>query len=97
MPIIIIPVEDRKCLVCKSNYVEDEQHFLLHCNGYVNIRNDLHSLISQTDSHFANLSVYDKLMYLLKLDNDNTCQIIAKYTYLMFQKRKDILNSNVIN
>ena len=32
-----------------------------------------------------------------KLDNDNTCQIIAKYTYLMFQKRKEILNSNVIN
>ena len=27
-----IPVEDRKCLVCKSNHVEDEQHFLLHCN-----------------------------------------------------------------
>ena len=92
-----IPVEDRKCLVCKRNYVEDEQHFLLHCNGYVNIRNDLHSLISQTDSHFANLSDYDKMMYLLKLDNDNTCKIIAKYTYLMFQKRKEILNSNVIN
>ena len=88
-----IPVEDRKCLVCKNNYVEDEQHPLLHCNRYVNIRNDLHSLISQTDSHFANLSDYDKMMYLLKLDNDNTSQNTAKYTSLMFQKRKEILNS----
>ena len=92
-----IPVEERKCFVCKSNYVEDEQHFLLHCSGYVNIRNDLHSLISQTNAHFASLSDYDKIMYLLKLDNDNTSQNIAKYTYLMFQKRKEILNFNVIN
>ena len=92
-----IPVEDRKCLVCKSNYVEDEKHFLLHCNGYVNIRNELHSLISQTDSHFANLSDNDKIIYLLKLDNDNTSQFITKCTYLMFQKRKEILNSSVIN
>ena len=59
-----IPVKDRKCLVCKSNYVEDEQHFLLHCNGYVNFRNDLHSLISQTDSHFANVITTKLCTYL---------------------------------
>ena len=31
-------------------------------------------------------------MYLLSLDINNTSKIIAKYTYLMFQERKDILN-----
>ena len=64
----------------------------MYCKGYDNIRKELYSIISQTDSHFVNLADQEKLMYLLKLDNNNTSKIIAKYTYLMFQKRKDILN-----
>ena len=62
-----IPVEERKCLVCKENYIEDEQHFLMYCEGYDNIRKDLHSLISQTDANFVNLTDHDKIMYLLKV------------------------------
>ena len=34
-------------------------------------------------------------MYLLKLNNDDTAQIIAKYTLMMFLKRKDIMNPNI--
>jgi hypothetical protein len=26
-----IPRTDRYCLLCKSNQIEDEKHFLLHC------------------------------------------------------------------
>ena len=58
-----IPVEERKCLVCKENYTEDEQHFLMYCEGYDNIRKDLHSLISQTDFNFVNLTDHVKIMY----------------------------------
>ena len=35
------------------------------------------------------------MMYLLKLNNDYTAQIIAKYTHMMFRKRKDIMNPNI--
>ena len=35
----------------------------------------------------------DKIRYLLTLENETTSKIEGKYTYLMFQKRKDILHS----
>ncbi|CAH3127964.1 unnamed protein product [Porites lobata] len=38
---VSIPVEDRRCLVCKQNQVEDEQHFLMFCNGYNVLRHEL--------------------------------------------------------
>jgi len=87
-----IPVEERKCLVCKENHIEDEQHFLMYCKGYNDIRKELHSIVSQTDPRFVDLTDHEKIKYLLKLDNYATSRIIAKYIFLMFQKRKEILN-----
>ncbi|XP_078346867.1 uncharacterized protein LOC144632140 [Oculina patagonica] len=85
-----IPVEERKCLVCKENRIEDEQHFLMYCKRYNDVRKELHSIVSQTDPRFVDLTDHEK--YLLKLDNYATSRIIAKYIFLMFQKRKEILN-----
>ena len=85
-----IPVEGRTCLVC---YIEDERHFLMYCPGYDNIRNELHSLFSTHDAFFKNLNDEDKIRYLLNVENETTSKIVGKYTYLMFQKIKDILNS----
>ena len=31
---VSIPVEQRTCLVCKQNCVEDEKHFLMYCQGF---------------------------------------------------------------
>ena len=62
-----IPVEERKCLVCKENHTEDEQHFLMYCKGYDNIRKELYSIISKTHPHFVNLADQDKIMLLLNI------------------------------
>ncbi|KAL9977135.1 hypothetical protein ACROYT_G014508, partial [Oculina patagonica] len=86
------PVEERKCLVCKENHIEDEQHFLMYCKGYNDVRKELHFIVSQTDPRFVGLTDHEKIMYLLKLDNNATSRIIAKYIFLIFQKRKEILN-----
>ena len=32
------PVENRLCRVCKSNNIEDEPHFILHCSFYNDLR-----------------------------------------------------------
>ena len=88
-----IPVEGRMCLVCNRGYIEDERHFLMYCPGYDNIRNELHSLLSTHDVVFKSLNDEDKIKYLLTLENETTSKIVGKYTYLMFQKRKDILHS----
>ena len=88
-----IPVDGRTCLVCNRGYIEDERHFLMYCPGYDNIRNELHSLLSTHDVVFKILNDEDKIRYLLTLENETTSKIVGKYTYLMFQKRKDILNA----
>ena len=85
-----IPVEGRTCLVCNRGYIEDEQHFLMYCPGYDNIRNEL---LSTHDVVFKSLNDQDKIRYLLTLEKETTSEIVGKFTYLMFQKGKDILNS----
>ncbi len=64
----------------------------MYCKGYNDIRKQLHSTVSQTDPCFVDLTDHEKIMYLLKLDSYATSRIIAKYIYLMFQKRKGFLN-----
>ena len=73
-----IPVEERTCLICKRNFIEDEQHFLMYCQEYDDIRHELHSLIYNNDPFFANLSDDDKSRYLLTLDKENTSKIVGK-------------------
>ena len=65
----------------------------MYCPGYDNIRNELHSLVSTHDAFFKNLNDDDKIRHSLILENETTSKIVGKYTYLMFQKRKNILNS----
>ena len=38
---------------------------------------------SENDATFINLTDHDRTLYLLRLDNDNTSQIIVKYAHLM--------------
>ena len=60
----------------------------MYCQEYDDIRHELHSVISKTDSFFTNLTDEDKIKYLLTLDNENTSKIIGKYIHLMFQKKE---------
>ena len=58
-----IPVEDRTCLVCKQNQVEDEQHFLMFCKGCNVLRPELINFISNEDVAFVNLTAHDRIKY----------------------------------
>jgi len=49
----------------------------------------------QNDAYFATLSDYDKITYLLNLGNDNTRKLVGRYIHLMFQKRKEIINTDI--
>ena len=37
-----IPVEEKLCLVCKRNYIENEKNFLVHYMEYDNLRQKLY-------------------------------------------------------
>jgi len=61
--------EERTCLVCKENCIDNEQHknFLMYCQGYATIRVELHSHISNKDALYANLSDKRELSTYLEL------------------------------
>lgn len=42
-----IPAENRFCLKCKNNDVEDEFHFLLQCPAYSDLRRELFNALKQ--------------------------------------------------
>ena len=65
---------------------------LLDCPEYDSLRQKLYFHISENDATFINLTDHDRTLYLLRLDNDNTSQIIAKYGHLMLKKRKQFLS-----
>ena len=84
-----IPVEKRLCLVCKRSCIEYEKHFLIDCTTeYDGLRQKLYFHISENDANFINLTYHDRTLYLLRLDNDDTLQVIAKYAHLIVSKTK---------
>ena len=40
--------QDRKCIICNLNDIEDEFHFVLVCPDYINLRNAyIHKLLAK--------------------------------------------------
>ena len=78
-------------MVCKQNQVEDEQHFLMFCNGHNVLRQELINVILSKDVAFVNLTAHYRIKFGLTADNNNTCKITAKFINLMFKKRKELL------
>ena len=71
---------------------EISSRFLIDCIEYESLRQQLHFNISENDATFINLTDHDRTLYLLRLDNDKTSHIIARYAHLMFKKRKQFLS-----
>ena len=63
-----VPFVDRVCIVCDNvnGDVEDEVHFLMHCNAYSDLRCDLLNSIKKSES-FESLDVDSKLDLLLNV------------------------------
>ncbi len=66
-----LPVEQRVCEVCDSDNVEDEMHFLISCNAFIQERTKLFTHVSQFVSNFNELSLEDKFIVLMS--NPNIC------------------------
>ncbi len=75
------PLENRVCRVCDEGYVEDEQHYLVQCSKYADIR----------DKHFGPLMTDpdpDKLKYILTTCNYRN---LANYLIEAYEHRCELL------
>ena len=84
--------QDRRiCRLCNTSEIENEIHFLMHCNLYkqfTRLRKDFPSSINFIDKQSAEQS-YINLMYM-KNQDDNIK--LANFVSKMFLKRENIFN-----
>ena len=74
-----IPSDNRICLKCSSNEVEDEQHFLFSCPKHIQERTKLFELIAESCANFANLGERDKLIWLMSCENISVLSCLAQF------------------
>ena len=61
-------IENRKCRICNTNSVENEYHFLFHCDFYKHERDTFIRGLLETYKNFNRLSDSCKLKLLFNLE-----------------------------
>lgn len=80
-------VENRLCNMCTNQMVEDEFHFLCHCDFYGDLRETLYDLVRMKCVNFNRKTVQEKFEYLMA----NEGKHVARYLNDAWNRRKEIL------
>ena len=72
-------VQDRICIICKNGEVEDEEHFLLKCNQYNDLR------LKHGITHLNEASAFF---------NDYNLYTVGNFLYDAFKLREEIVKTN---
>lgn len=85
-----IPLENRKCKICKSDDIENEIHFALECTLYAEERKQFLKVIENKYPNFHNLQNKDKFIWLMSNENSQIISDFASYIYKCFMLRKTL-------
>ena len=85
------PIDDRKCIHCNLNQVEDEQHFLLECSLYDNERTKLLQVIRQTKPNIDHETTHNKFCIIMSLKEVEIIKELGKYITDCMKKRSIII------
>ena len=72
------PLEQRICFMCNDNEIETEQHFLLECNMYQELRTILYDEVCSQNQEFINLDNEDKFKCLITNEWRRVCKYVEK-------------------
>ena len=78
-----IPIVDRKCHFCES--IETEQHVMLECELYNDLRQPLYKKATEIDSAFPGLSEEEK--FIFAFSNHFMIRLCAKTCFNILQRR----------
>ena len=84
-----LPADQRTCPLCKNSEIENELHFLFHCNTYSKRRELFYNEISDIISNFKEKTELDKVTELFDNNNTQIQNILAKYISECFQLREE--------
>jgi hypothetical protein len=79
------PLDNRLCLFCDANAIEDEKHVLLHCDMYNDIREQLFEKCFNVEPSFSDFPDDEKLGFVLS--NSNVVQISARVCNQIIRRR----------
>ena len=80
-----IPLDERICKLCDSDSIEDEVHFMFHCNALNEARQ---GVIDQLNLNIDVTDDYQKLKLLL---NESFIHKCGKYIEVLYKTRQNIL------
>jgi hypothetical protein len=80
-----IPRTERYCLLCKSNQIEDEKHFLLHCKKFNTQRNLFNEKISNILENASYKNANNKISFLF---NNKSYSIDFLFHIKLFEYKK---------
>lgn len=78
---------DRLCMMCDKQEIEDEIHFVTSCPKYTNERRALLGKIREY-ANIDHLSARDLFIWLLTNENRHVCKNVARFTHECFKIRK---------
>ena len=86
-----IPPEDRLCLLCDLNVVEDEYHMLYSCKCYDRLRRDLFEKVKLQILNFEILLNKEKTCILMQ---ENFIKYTAEFIFEAMRIRRNVLYKN---
>jgi hypothetical protein len=85
-----IPVHERVCMLCDGIEVEDEDHVVLRCPLYMDLRNELFTEAQNVNAAFIELSDVDKLSFLLS--NISIVKVTARILHNILERRQRVFH-----
>ncbi len=79
-------VEERLCLVCNESLVEDEQHFIFHCNYYNPNKCDFVAHMTKSEPHSIDLTEDEQLHIFMFKEN---VQEFSQYMCNIYEMRQE--------
>ena len=82
-----VPPEERFCQSCKDKKMEDELHFLIECERYKLLREELYSKLEGRNVHFKCYNAKQKLVWLLSSENMEDIKDTGQFIIHAFEQR----------
>ena len=83
------PIEQRLCEFC--DVIEDEEHFLVACQSNQSDRNILFEKIQSLFPCFSGMSLSDKFIFLMTIENDQVMKWLGIFIHKSFSLRSTLM------
>ena len=86
----VTPILERKCRFCKSDSIDDEEHFILFCNIFKIKRQCFLSRLNVLNPKFELMSCEDRLKFILCPPTIDIAKCVSKFLGIMTITRNEI-------